>query len=183
MTRPDWNRIREHYRRNTTAIYAAGASDWGIDPYAWDSEAGIMLSPIEQWLWQDLRHVSAVVYPQYPVAGYFVDFGNPVARVAIECDGAAFHTDRAKDARRQAAIEANGWTVYRFTGSECWVDTVESEDDNGVPLLVASPTRRRLREIVQQHGIRYAPPKTKETDPRWPFDLFAPARAFAEAAP
>lgn len=152
----DWARIREHYRRNTTAIYAGGGDDWGIDPYAWDDDCGIVLTPIESALWEDIRQAGAVLYPQYPVAGFFVDFGNPVARVAIECDGAAFHTDRAKDARRQAAIEANGWTVYRFTGRECKKDSAEQVDAIGRTRLVVSDTAKQIRTIAERHRIRYS---------------------------
>lgn len=155
MNRPDWASIREHYRRNTTRIYAGGRNNWGIDAYAWDHQAGITLTPIEQWLWHDIRQCNAILYPQYPVAGYFVDFGNPVARVAIECDGKAFHTDKARDERRQREIEANGWTVYRFTGSECRLDSREEEDETGATVWVQSETLARMRQIVERHGIQY----------------------------
>ena len=37
-------------------------------------------------------------------------------RLDIECDGAAFHTDRQKDAARDRAVEAEGWKVMRFSG-------------------------------------------------------------------
>ena len=39
-------------------------------------------------------------------------------RLDIECDGAAFHTQREKDAARDRAIEAQGWQVIRFSGRE-----------------------------------------------------------------
>jgi len=37
-------------------------------------------------------------------------------RLDVECDGAAFHRDREKDAVRDHAIEAEGWKVMRFSG-------------------------------------------------------------------
>lgn len=149
----NWNRIKAHYREFTPAIYRAGRDEWGMDAYAWEL-AGIVLTPIEFALWHDIRSHNMVLYPQYPVAGYFVDFGNPVARVAIECDGAAFHTDRAKDARRQAAIEANGWTVYRFTGRECWDEAHEGVDEDGNSLWIRSQTSERMAQIAERHGIK-----------------------------
>jgi hypothetical protein len=53
--------------------------------------------------------VALVLYPQYPVGRYFVDFGNPVHKVAIECDGARWHSyrrDGARSGRMLAAISA-----------------------------------------------------------------------------
>lgn len=151
----DWQCIREHYRRNTLAIYRAGAADWGLDPYAWEHDAGIVLSPIERMLWIDIRAVGVVLYPQYPVARRFVDFGNPVARVAIECDGAAWHQDPAKDAARQAEIEANGWTVYRITGKGCATDTQHGEDGDGRQVVQIGQARRFIQTIAERHRIRY----------------------------
>lgn len=162
MKKPDFNRIREYYRRNTQAIYEAGKSDWGIDVYAWDHEADITLTPIEQALWSDIRAVGVVMYPQYPVCQFFVDFANPVARVAIECDGAAYHADHVKDAKRQAVIEANGWTVYRISGSDCMKNTDYLEDEYGRERIVLSPAYALIKEIAERHGVRFNPPKVRK---------------------
>lgn len=150
----DWDRIRAFYRENEANILSAGPGQWGIDPYAWDFEAGVRMTPIEFALWGDIRSLSAILYPQYPVGRRFVDFGNPCARVAIECDGRAFHQDEKADRQRQAEIESYGWTVYRFTGRECFLDTKEVEDENGVSRYAPGDTYLRMREIVERHGIR-----------------------------
>ena len=121
-------------------------------PYSWES-TGLQMTPIEAWLWGDIRCVGSVLYPQYPVGGFFVDFGNPVAKVAVECDGHDFHLDKAKDDRRDAALRALGWTVYRFTGSECKEDTSEHYDDNGNLVIKASETYRRIADLTLRHGI------------------------------
>ncbi|MGH2728769.1 MAG: endonuclease domain-containing protein [Actinomycetota bacterium] len=50
-----------------------------------------------------------------------VDFAYPEARVAIEADGYAFHSDPAdwqRDRTRQNALTAMGWAVFRVT----WAD-------------------------------------------------------------
>ena len=39
-------------------------------------------------------------------------------RLDIECDGAAFHADHDSDASRDRAVEAEGWSVIRFSGRE-----------------------------------------------------------------
>jgi len=156
---PDWTAIRQHYRANTQAIYEAGRSMWGIDPYAWEHETDIRLTPIERALWSDIRAVGVVMYPQYPVSRYFVDFANPVARVAIECDGALWHLDAEKDRKRQCEIEAEGWTVYRISGSECLKEGQEVEDESGRRAYRSSEAFRLIRDIAEKHGIRLWSPR------------------------
>jgi len=46
-----------------------------------------------------------------------VDFAWPAAKLVVETDGGAFHdspSDRARDERRDRALEHRGWTVLRF---------------------------------------------------------------------
>lgn len=57
----------------------------------------------------------------YPVGGYKVDVGFPGAKIALETDGWAFHSDAEVfqvDRKRQNAIALLGWQVLRFT----WLD-------------------------------------------------------------
>lgn len=107
----------EHYKLRRSDILEAGRSEWGVDPHEW--ECFSRMSPIEADLWACIRQVDSVFYPQYPIGWYFADFCNPVAGVVIECDGAAWHKDVEKDKKRQAAIERDGYTVYRITGKQC----------------------------------------------------------------
>ena len=136
--------IRSFYKMAEADILNAGRAEWGIDPYEVDWL--MVFTPIENALWYDIRMSGAVLYPQYPVLNYFVDFGNPVAKVAIECDGAAFHRDTAKDEARQRAIEAAGWSVYRLSGKECLTDYDEENHCAGV-------ARQFVDELVANHQI------------------------------
>jgi very-short-patch-repair endonuclease len=136
--------IRSFYKLARADIVKAGRAEWGVDPYEVDWL--MVFTPIENALWYDIRMAGAVLYPQYPVLNYFVDFGNPVAKVAIECDGAAFHQDTERDATRQRAIEAAGWTVYRITGRDCKTDFDEQE-------RTAGAARQLINEVVQRHRI------------------------------
>ena len=145
-----FRRVRDHYSRHEAAIMAS-QRDWFDDAYSWEYKAGIQLTPIERGLWHDIRAEDLVLYPQYPVGGFFVDFGNPVWRVAIECDGARWHTDAARDAARQQRIEALGWTVYRISGVDCLTDTEEVEAENGNLSLQIGAARKFIRAIVAQH--------------------------------
>lgn len=149
------------YSRFARKVMSSPANEWATDAYAWDHDGGIWLSPIEKNLWSDIRTADLVLYPQWPVAGFFVDFGNPVARVAIECDGKAFH-DVARDAPRQRAIEAKGWTVYRFNGWMCnQQEVVEHFDLLGHVKRSESDCLTRIRAIGQQHRIARG---TRETE-------------------
>lgn len=141
----DWNAIRAFYREADPEIMAAGSWEWGIDSYLWQNGM-LSLTPIEQWLWHDIRAAGAVLYPQYPVGRFFVDFGNPVAKVAVECDGAAYHQDADKDARRDAELRRMGWSVYRITGRVCRTDADPETGESGEAM-------RLMRRICEDHGI------------------------------
>lgn len=57
-----------------------------------------------------------MMFPQVPVGGYFVDFGDPIRKIALEADGRDWH-DRDKDTARDGDLWANhGWRVYRVKG-------------------------------------------------------------------
>ena len=135
---------RLFYASADREIRQAGSREWGIDPYEVDWSS--VFTPIEAALWHDIRDADLVMYPQYPVQRYFVDFGNPVAKVAIECDGAAYHQDADKDAARQRAIEADGWTVYRISGRDCKTDFDEER-------MERSAARKLIDHIAQRHPV------------------------------
>lgn len=59
---------------------------------------------------------------QVPIKNYRADIvlvgANGAPRIVVECDGAEFHKDKARDAKRTEAIERLGYRVVRVTGSE-----------------------------------------------------------------
>lgn len=142
----NWRAVREHYNRVGPLILAEQSCEWAIDPYAWDETGAIHLTPIEAWLWSDIRQANAVFYPQWPVAGFFVDFANPVAKVAIECDGYHYHLDRAKDRTRDEALAQLGWAVYRIPGAICMT---EQDEETGQ----LSRAALFIRDIVNRHPV------------------------------
>lgn len=110
--RSKWNALREIYKIQDDHI--RGVWPRPYSPYlAWSH-----MSPIEVNAWNAIRRFSLPFYPQYPVGKFFVDFGDPVARLAIECDGKKWH-DAKRDAERDAQLGEHGWTVKRFTGRQC----------------------------------------------------------------
>lgn len=140
-----WNQIKLFYERVIPAIMKSGSNQWGCEPYEWESH-GVVLTPIESWLWHDIRAANLVLYPQFPVCGFFVDFANPKAKVSIECDGAAFHLDKAKDDARDKKLRALGWSVYRISGADC-------RDGVGLENESQSKARMFLRDISNLHKI------------------------------
>jgi hypothetical protein len=159
------------YYRGVSRFLVTQSDEWGIDPYAWtESGSGIDLSPIEWALWDDIRMMNMVMYPQYPVGRYFVDFANPAAKVAIECDGKRWHTDRERDASRQAEIEAMGWVVYRITGRDCFSDSVEGFDEDDRPTFEYSAARKFVMEICERHPVQRL---ARESSPRSFDEIFA----------
>ena len=150
----DWrenlNKARKFYSRNIDEIMRAPAHVWSIDPYAWEYEGDIKLSHIEAALWYDIRLAGAVLYPQFPVGRYVVDFANPVARCAIECDGKAYHQDKAKDAKRTQDLTDMGWCIYRLTGAECV--SVDKYDEDGATIQ-RSPASELIRRVSMGHGL------------------------------
>jgi hypothetical protein len=142
----NWNAIRRFYKAWDPVLLNHRQDEWAMDPYEWDNGM-IRMTHIETWLWADIRNNSAILYPQYPVGGVFVDFANPVAKVAIECDGAAYHQDKAKDEARDGRLRAMGWSVYRITGSDC---RTESDEETGEP----GRAYVFVRDICDHHNIR-----------------------------
>lgn len=142
----NWAKIRAFYRDHHADIMSAPVNEWAMGPYAWDEQRMIFMTPIESWFWADIRACDAVLYPQYPVLDFFVDFANPKAKVAIECDGAAYHFDKAKDAARDKRLTDIGWTVYRISGAHC---RLQQDEETGAPSI----PHLFMQRICNIHGI------------------------------
>lgn len=117
--------IRANYKAFKDRV-ARGLDDWKTsDPYELGNWT-LLFTPIEAAVWNDLREVDAGMWPQLPVGRFFVDFGCPLRRKAIECDGAAFH-DAAKDAQRDRTLLDAGWAVMRIPGWQCFDEKLSRE--------------------------------------------------------
>lgn len=84
------------------------------DPYFMDWS----FTPIEYAAWQDIRGSGLPMLPQVPVLKYFIDFGDPVKKIGIECDGKAWH-DPIKDKKRDKQLSEVGWKIFRIPGHVC----------------------------------------------------------------
>jgi len=147
MSTNKWEALKTFYKSVEFNIMSAGRNEWGIHPYEW--EQFTTMTQIEAWFWQDVRIADIVLYPQYPVDRFFVDFANPVAKVAVECDGRDFHVDKEKDKRRDDILSAIGWKVYRITGRDC------RKDFNG-KTMERSASRKLVDYLGERHKISRA---------------------------
>lgn len=149
-----WERfkaIREFYRAVMDRILAAERNQWPIDPYMVDWVK--LFTPIEFGLWCDIRCCGIVMYPQFPVGRYFVDFGNPQAKLAFECDGAAWHKDPEKDAKRDRELAEMGWRVHRFTGRECLAPDEIQDPETFEHIPNPERAMERVWQIALTHGL------------------------------
>jgi very-short-patch-repair endonuclease len=84
-------------------------------------------SPFEGEVIRRLVDAGYRVKPQYAVGAYRIDIvvEGDRSRVAVECDGAAFHSTAEQirsDLVRQALLERMGWQFYRVRGSDFYRD-------------------------------------------------------------
>lgn len=145
----NWDALRFHYDMAMPEIMDADPWVYGIDPYAWEEVPGMVnMTSIERLVWCDIRQIGLVMYPQVPVLNYFLDFANPVAKVAIECDGKDFH-DPIKDGERDARLAEIVWRVYRLPG--CYITHTAPDDEYGCSRPNKSETI--CREIAERHKL------------------------------
>ena len=103
-----WNAIREIYLLQESRQGGMGRYPYFVD---WS----LIFTPIEEDAWFSIRAFGLPFFPQYPAGRFFVDFGDPKKKIAIECDGKQFHNPE-KDAKRDRELLELGWSVYRFPG-------------------------------------------------------------------
>lgn len=73
-------------------------------------------SPIERKLFNALTFNGYQVFTQKQVGPYRGDLFIP-PKLIIECDGKAYHLDKARDRRRDSYIRKQGYSVMRVSGS------------------------------------------------------------------
>ncbi|MBS4193216.1 DUF559 domain-containing protein [Bacillus sp. FJAT-49705] len=82
-------------------------------------------SPIERQLYNALTFRGYAVTTQVPCGKYRIDIALVGPRIAIECDGKAYHSSpkaKARDRCKDKCLMENGWKVLRFTGLQIYYD-------------------------------------------------------------
>lgn len=112
--------IKQHYQEILPRIMSRNKGQW-VSPYTDLVRWELLFSPIEEQTWHALRSFGQCpLYPQYPANKYFLDFGNPKYKVAIECDGKEWHLDKEKDAKRDKELLKDFGHIYRISGADCF---------------------------------------------------------------
>ncbi|SFX75130.1 Very-short-patch-repair endonuclease [Thermoactinomyces sp. DSM 45891] len=78
-------------------------------------------SYIQKRLYLALKKEGYKVKAEYETCGYQVDLVIKKYRIAIETDGAAYHSSdyqKKLDRKKTAVLRKHGWTVIRFTGKQ-----------------------------------------------------------------
>ncbi len=123
--------VRELQRYLAFAEHGSSALAIELGPTDADVE-----SPFEEEVLRTLRRLGYEAEPQVGVAGYRIDLGvrhpeKPGQFVlAVECDGAAYHSSRVardRDRLRQQVIEGLGWSVHRIWGPSWYRDRIAEE--------------------------------------------------------
>lgn len=142
ITWGDREQIREAYKQYEPDLLS------GVRRSPYDLGIDWQFSPIEDNVWAAIRYLGLPLYPQYPVGRFFVDFGDPKRKIAIEVDSIRWHKDKVKDAMRDKEIQKLGWRVYRipsymtyktredYTDSEGKVDEENYRDDSAEGYLL-----------------------------------------------
>ncbi|HBT4748414.1 TPA: DUF3320 domain-containing protein [Klebsiella pneumoniae] len=130
-------------------------------------------SPFEQEVIEALRERNYEVEPQVGTAGYFIDIAVKDPEypgryiLAIECDGAAYHSSRSardRDRLRQGVLEGLGWNFHRIWSTD-WFRNPQQETTRVVAAIEAA--RAKIAE-----GRSVVEPKP---EPKYKIERDAPA--------
>lgn len=99
------------------------------------------ITSLEKIMFKILENLGIDFEREFPILQYFADFALPTYKVVIECDGEHWHKNKEKDKIRQDKIEAEGWSVLRFTGK--WLRA----DPAGI--------EKMLQRLFLNHGSQY----------------------------
>ncbi|MFF5185116.1 AAA domain-containing protein [Streptomyces sp. NPDC000345] len=131
-------------------------------------------SLFEQRVYLALRARGYRVRPQYRAGRYRIDLvvEGGTRRLAVECDGDAFHTEENADAdaARQRELERVGWTFVRIRGSRFFLDP-----ERALEPLWAQLERLDIETAAQLSRDRAASEAEAPGDARPPTDRPRPA--------
>lgn len=113
-------------------------------------------SPFETEVIQALREQNYDIEPQVGTAGYFIDMAVRDSEkpgrylLAIECDGAAYHSSRTardRDRLRQGVLEGLGWRFHRIWSTD-WFRNRQQEVKRAVSAIEAAKAHAGLAALA-----------------------------------
>jgi very-short-patch-repair endonuclease/uncharacterized membrane protein YgcG len=157
--------------------------------------AGIKLTSLEQIMFKMLLGFKQQGLPlntwvQFPLGQYRADFAMPQIKLAIECDGEAWHSHpdkKASDKRRDTELSRYGWTTVRFSEAELkeqqqavkstllgmiqalWKKAVETQEKQKKNMQkvqeLAGETKTSSVGMIVEAGLENRPPMLIEAPP------------------
>lgn len=109
--------VQRNYRTFEQRV-AKGVDDWnGFCPYEIADWLMVLTEP-EFGAWQDIRSAGLPLWPRLPVGDFIVSFGNPKAKVALQCG------DECDGVSSQYLCDDHwltqlGWRVFRVPYERC----------------------------------------------------------------
>ncbi|KON79832.1 DUF3320 domain-containing protein [Azoarcus sp. PA01] len=137
-------------------------------------------SPFEFEVMTALQARGYRIEPQVGTAGYFIDMAVKDPELpgryvlAIECDGAAYHSSRSardRDRLRQGVLEGLGWTFHRIWSTDWFRDPGREVDRAIAAIEAACALRKAARPVrpavrpVNAPVIERAQPDAETTPP------------------
>jgi very-short-patch-repair endonuclease len=124
-------------------------------------------SPFEEEVIHALRTKGYSIEPQVGAAGYFIDLtvkdpefpGRYI--LAIECDGAAYHSSRSardRDRLRQGVLEGLGWRFHRIWSTD-WFRNPQQEIGRAVQAIESARASARASTPHQPAAAAVRPPE------------------------
>lgn len=128
-------------------------------------------SDFEIFVMDQVRAMGCIPVPQVGVAGYFIDIGVKHPEwphgfiLAIECDGANYHSSKSardRDRLRQEVLENLGWRFHRIWSTD-WFSDYRKETER-----LRERIAERLKELKAE-SVSYSTPRegaaTKKQEP------------------
>lgn len=81
-------------------------------------------SKIEELLVGIFEKFGVTFEREYKIGPYYADIFIPQGKIVVECDGEEWHQDKERDRRRDEYMQKRGFKVFRFTGSEIFIDRI-----------------------------------------------------------
>ena len=139
-------------------------------------------SPFELEVMLALRERGYQLEPQVGTAGYFIDIGVKDPEypgryvLAIECDGASYHSARSardRDRLRQGVLESLGWRFHRIWSTD-WFRNPGKETERAVAAIEAARNATEIRQPIAVSTSEVAQPaiaRTTQENPKAAYQI------------